>query len=177
MKTFILKPFFYVTLICFVLIASSCQSKEKRMQKKMQKIIEKYIAQDLNSATKLDSIQILRIDSVSDYHFIAFIIKPVLENKIEELNFQYNYLSDSGSIEELKLKQETEYQINQLIDKSNYYDNQIINNELDSTNIRYYFVSTLIYTTDSNKKHSQEYYGFPITTNFQVREINELIAE
>lgn len=143
----------------------------------MRKIIEKYIVKDLDAGTKLDSIQILRIDSVSDYHFIAFIIKPVLDNKIDELNFQYNHLSDSGSIEELKLKQETEYQINQLVDKSNYYDNQIATNELDSNNIRYYFVSTLIYTTDSNKKHTQEYYGFPITTNFQIREINELIAE
>lgn len=175
MKPFIKKNIFYLTCIGYILIAVSCLSKEERIQIKMHEVIENYIVKDLKNGTKLDSIQILRIDSVSDYHFIACIIKPVIDNRMDELNYKYNHLSDSGSIEELRLKQDTEYEINKLIDKSNYYNNKLSTETLDSTNIRYYFVSTLIYTTDSNNIVSRDYYGFPITTDFQVREINELI--
>ncbi|MDY0015811.1 MAG: hypothetical protein RBS13_06335 [Bacteroidales bacterium] len=177
MKTFIKKTIFHTLCICFILLTISCENKEKRMQKKVHKVIEKYIVNDLNKETILDSIQILRIDSVSDYHFVAFIIKPIIDNRLDELNYKFNHLSDSGSIEELKLKQDTEYEINKLIDKSNYYSNKLTAEILDSTNIRYYFVSTLIYTTDSNNMPSLDYYGFPITTDFHVREINELIDE
>lgn len=177
MKIFIKNSIFYAICISFILLTISCENKEERMQKKIHKVIEKYILTDLNKGTKIDSIKILRIDSVSDYHFVAFIIKPIIDNRLDELNYQFNHLSDSGSIEELKLKQDTEYEINKLIDKSDFYTDKLTNETLDSTNIRYYFVSTLIYTTDSNNNTSRDYYGFPITTDFQVREINELIDE
>jgi len=167
-----------LTILTFasMLLLASCQSKEERLNKKLQQVIKEYISKDLKKSEQLDSIKILSVDSVSDYHFTKFILERVIDNRIEELSFACSHLSDSGSIEELQLKQKYEREINMLIDKSIYYQSQLKNAYLDSTNFKYFFVSTLIYTT-RNKTPNKEYYGFPITPDFKVREVNEIACD
>lgn len=168
--------FVYIVLFTSSILLLSCRNKEESLHKKIHDTIEDYVAKDLAPNTRIDSIKILRIDSLSEYQFIDYVLKPVIENEIEELSFQYNHLSENGSMDELILKQQTEQQINILVDKLLYYDKKLSLSTKDSGTLSYYFVSTLIYTkTDTTS--SQEYYGFPITPDFQIREIKELIAE
>jgi len=169
-----------ISLLCMLLFMASvlfsCRSEEERFQKKINDAIKEYVAKSLAPNTRIDSIKILQIDSLSEYQFIDYILRPVIENEIEELSFQYNHLSENGSVDELILKQQTEQQINILVDKLLYYDKKQGVSANDSDKLSYYFVSTLIYTkTDTTS--SQEYYGFPITPDFQIREIKELMAE
>ncbi|MDD2622146.1 MAG: hypothetical protein WC142_03730 [Bacteroidales bacterium] len=166
----------HILLFLASLLMLSCQNKEKQLHNKLKQSIEDYISKDFSADTRLDSIVILSIDSLTEYHFENYILKPVIENRIEELSFQYNHLSDDKSFEELALKQKTENQINALVDKLLYIQNDQQNNKVDSIQFKYFFVNALIYTYKNNEP-TQEYYGFPITTDFQIREINELVFE
>ncbi len=167
--------FFSLFFIFFIfLLLTNCQNKEKQLEKKLYKTIENYIIKDLKEKEHLDSIVILKIDSISDFHFVKYIVKPVIDNHIEELSFINSYLSDTNDIKDLQLKQKNETKINTLIDKINYYETQLANGELDSTNFSYYFVSVIIHTTLSLKP-KQEYYGFPITTDFHIHEVKEIL--
>lgn len=163
----------FITIISFSIILLSC-NKEKKLHTKLKQVITEYISKDFEKGEKLDSIKILQVDSVSDYHFTKYILENVIENRLEELSFACSHLSDTTSIEELQLKQKYESEINMLIDKTFYYQSLLKNANLDSTNFKYFFVTTKIYTT-KHQQQTQEYYGFPITSDFKVREINEII--
>ena len=161
-------------ILLLSVVVSSC-NKEKQLERKLHKTIENYIAKDLKKGEQLDSIVILKIDSVSDFHFVKYIIKPVIDNRIEELSFINFHLSDS-TIEDLQIKQNNERKINELIDKITGYETQLNNNQLDSNNLKYYFVSVKVHTTVSQQA-LQEYYGFPITPDFQIYEIKDILEE
>ena len=79
-------------ILLLSVVVSSC-NKEKQLERKLHKTIENYIAKDLKKGEQLDSIVILKIDSVSDFHFVKYIIKPVIDNRIEELSFINFHLS------------------------------------------------------------------------------------
>lgn len=174
---FLNKRIYFLSIVLLTTILFlSCRNEEERLHKKIHDTIEDYVAKDLTPNSRIDSIKILRIDSLSEYQFIDYVLKPVIENEIEELSFQYNHLSENGSTDELILKQQTEQQINILVDKLLYYDKKLKQSANDSGKLSYYFVSTLVFTkTDTTS--SQEYYGFPITPDFKIREIKELISE
>ena len=85
--------FVYIVLFTSSILFLSCRNKEERLHKKIHDTIEDYVVKSLAPNTRIDSIKILQIDSLSEYQFIDYILRPVIENEIEEMSFQYNHLS------------------------------------------------------------------------------------
>lgn len=166
-----------IRIVCLFLLSIalfSCNNKTERLHKKIEKTITEYLSKDLNHEDRIDSIQILQIDSLSDYHFTKLIVDQVINNRIDELSFLCSYLTNTEDIEELELRKRYESEINMLIDRSMHYERQLRTTSLDSSNFKYFFVTTIVFTTKDHISN-QEYYGFPITPDFEIREINEVI--
>ncbi|NLJ82974.1 MAG: hypothetical protein GX330_07610 [Bacteroidales bacterium] len=161
-------------LFSLLIMLFSCNNKTERLHKKIEKTITEYLSKDLNHEDRIDSIQILQVDSLSDYHFTKLIIDQAINNRIDELSFLCSYLTNTEDIEELELRGKYESEINMLIDRSMHYEKQLRTTDLDSSNFKYFFVTTIVFTSKDNVSN-QEYYGFPITTDFEIREINEVI--
>jgi hypothetical protein len=175
MKTFFTKISFIVIPLCIILV--SCQTKEERLHKKFEAIIKDYVSKDLKKGEKIDSIKILDVDTLSDYHFIKDILEPLLNSRIDELSLTLERLPDSDNIENLQVRQKYEREINLLIDKLQYYQTQRVDAHLDTKNLKFYLVNVVITTSNSTKISKKDYYAFPITPDFHIRELNELLSE
>lgn len=161
-----------LSLFCIV----SCRSPREKLEQRLEASIVEYLNNNGAADVHIDSVRILHIDSLSDYHYLLFVEKPVAENYADQLNAEYNSYPEDGSVEDLEIRQEIASKITALINRMEALDRQLGDPSTDSTNLKCFFTTVRVYMKKGNQALEPEYYGFPVTPDFRVLE-SDMIRE
>lgn len=159
--------------LCLVIITSityfSCTRQETIDREKLVKTIDDYVKKNIPEQRTLDSISILKIDSLTDFTYIMF-YQQFLENSIEMLNMEMNLALTMGDAEKAAQKSE---KISEVWSKSDLYSAYIEDHKGDDkTPFKMYFVITKVYYKLPDKTQEIQDMGFPIDKDFKVVELN-----
>lgn len=172
-----LMPKLFAGAVLAALLLPACESSQKKLNRRLETAISRYMEANTGADVKVDSVCILHIDSLSDYHYVLFVEKPIAENYAEELNVRYNSYPEDGDVVALEQRQRIADRITLLINRMETMDRQLTEGTLDSTNLKCFFVATRIYLRKGDKPLEPEYYGFPVTPDFQVLESDAIPDE
>ena len=161
-----------LSLLCIV----SCRSPQEKLEQRISETISAYMSENLPADVHVDSVRILHIDSLSDYHYPLFVEKPVAEDYADRLNLQYNAWPEDGSTEELEQRQRIGDRITVVVNRLEALDRQLADPRTDSTNLKCFFAAVRVYLKKGNQALEPEYYGFPVTPDFRVLE-SEMVDE
>ena len=156
--------------------AVSCRSPQERLERRLSETISAYLSENLPAGVHVDSVSILNIDSLSDYHYLLFVEKPVAENYADQLNLQYNSFPEDGSTEELEQRQRIGDRITVVVNRLEALERRLADPRTDSTNLKCYFAAVRVCLKKGNQALEPEYYGFPVTPDFRVLE-SEMMDE
>lgn len=161
-------------LFWFVLLGSfivSCGNiRQNRLEKSLSQTVCRYLTENMAVGTTIDSVSILNIDTLSDYSYLLFVEKPVAENYLEELHEQYASFPEEGTGEEMMFRQQVGDEITRVINWLDRKEDLLQNGQLDTANLKCYFVAVRVFLKRDNQQLDPEYYGFPITPDFEVLE-------
>lgn len=161
-------------LVCSL---SACgNSRQARLEKRLTEAISAYMSENLPADVSVDSIEVLHVDTLSDYGYLLFVEKPVAENYADQLNLQYNSWPEDGSVDELEQRQRIADKIIGVVSRLEAIDRDLSDPRTDSTNLKCFFAAVRIYMKKGNQVMEPEYYGFPVTPDFRVLE-SEAIPE
>ena len=141
-----------------------------RLEKRISDTITRYLIENMQVNTVIDSVQILHIDSLSDYGYLLFVEKPVAENYLEGLHERYASFPAEGTTDEMLLRQQTGDEITRVINWLDRKEELLRSNSLDTANLKCFFVAARVYLKQNNQVLEPEYFGFPITPDFEVLE-------
>jgi hypothetical protein len=156
-----------IMLICFVY---GCKSKHEKLKIKLTNVITSYMEQTIDGF-KVDSVSIMGIDSLTDLDF-AYFKKVILKN--QELQLYNNPLlyENSVSDEEFDEQQKLQLQLQNIQHSIFQCDSILIDERTDTITVQYFFVGTIVYGKDKQKKIQVQEIGFPVNKHFEVEEIN-----
>lgn len=164
----IMKRYIFVWIL--LVLTCACSNKEQQLKEKLTQTITQY-AQSNIQGLHVDSVNIHGIDTLTDMDF-AYMSKVILQNKQSELESHYLMYSEPETAEE-RIEQ---YELNRKLDeiKNNviYWDSVLLDNNTDTSSLRYYFVSVSIFGQVGHLGSQKYDIGFPITTDFKVKEIH-----
>lgn len=152
----------------------SCGSRQEKLERRLENAIRGYLTENLEVGMSIDSVCILHIDSLSEYQYLLFVEKPIAENYAEQLNVRYNAFPEDGDVVEMEQRQEIGNQITEVVNKLERLENRL--ETADSTRLKCWFAASRVYMKKGNQVLEPEYYGFPITPDFQVLE-SEMIPK
>lgn len=163
--------YLFKILCSFLLVCNfSCGGRQSKLEHRLSETIESYLMENSEPGFQIDSLKILHIDSLSDYHYLLFVEKQVAENYLYQMNFRYNSFSEEGNTLEMEQKQLAADRINETINRIEMIDKRLTNPKTDSLNLKYFFTAVKVYAKKDDKILEPVYYGFPITTDFKVVE-------
>ena len=155
-------------LVCF--LAACGNNRQAKLEKKLCQTVVQYLTDNLAVGTTVDSVRILHIDSLSDYSYLLFVEKPVAENYLEGLHERYASYPEEGTTEEMLLRQQTGDEITRVINWMDRKEELLRGNSLDTANLKCFFVAVRVFMKQNNQVLEPEYYGFPITPDYEVLE-------
>lgn len=163
------KKILIITFCITFIVLFSCTRPETIAREKISKSINDYMMKNLPENRTLDSISIVKIDSLTEFSYIMF-YQEFLENSIEMLNMEMNFALSSGDRDKANEKME---QISRVWSRSDDYLNYIEKNKGDDkTPFKMYFAITKVYFKLSDKTQEIQDMGFPIDKEFNVVELN-----
>lgn len=166
-----------VWAVLSALLLTACESPQEKLNHRLVSVISQYMEANTGADVRVDSVCILHIDSLSDYQYVLFVEKPVAENYAEQLNRQYVSYPEDGDVVGMQQRQRIGDRITAVINKLEAMDNQLAEGGLDSTNLKCFFVATRVYLSKGRQPMEPEYYGFPVTPDFQVLESDAIPEE
>ena len=162
--------FKYIVVLLSGMMLVACESKEERLERQLSETIRQYLAENLPSEMQVDSLQFLHVDSLTEYQYLLYVERPIAENHLEELHEAYSTYPDDGDVSLLEKKQQIGDEITAIINRLDRFEDRLVNNLADTTRLKCYFVSVKVYMKQENQVLEPEYYGFPITPDFEVLE-------
>ncbi len=159
-----------MTLLLVCVLAACGNNRQARLEKELCQTVSQYLTDNLPVGTTIDSVRILHIDSLSDYSYLLFVEKPVAENYLEGLHERYASYPEEGTTEEMLLRQQTGDEITRVINWMDRKEELLRGNSLDTANLKCFFVAVRVFMKQNNQVLEPEYYGFPITPDFEVLE-------
>ncbi|MDD4576649.1 MAG: hypothetical protein PHI36_09500 [Bacteroidales bacterium] len=162
-----------IIALLFVLVSIShisCKkTSEISLEEKIDSCIRTYLHENLPDYYILDSLAILRIDSISEAEFLL-LYRDFLDNTMDVLNEEMNEATKKGD-------EQTMYDKIDLIRSSSGVYNSVLIRlqkalQKDENSFYMYFVYTKAFFTISNEQKEMQEIGFPIDTSFQVVELS-----
>lgn len=162
-----------IIILLFVILSISlisCKKTSKiRLDEKIDSTIRTYLNGNLPDYYKLDSLAIIRIDSISEAEYLL-LYRDFLDNTMDVLNEQMNEAMKNGD------EQTVNDKIDLIRSSNGVYNSVLIRLEKalqKEENVFYmYFVHTKAFFTISNEEKEIQEIGFPIDSTFQVVELS-----
>ncbi|MDR1793148.1 MAG: hypothetical protein LBR36_06905 [Bacteroidales bacterium] len=132
------------------------------MRERLQSVIADYMQSD---DFQVDSIQIYHIDSLTELDF-QFLHKQILINQLDMV-YEDTNLYGTDTV----LKEKLEHKAEILAQQINFCNDLLSSPQIDTVNLRCFFVASKIFGKDKTGQITNIEIGFPINTNFKVEEI------
>lgn len=158
-----------IFIILSISFISCKKTPEIHLEEKIDSTIRTYLHNNIPDYYKLDSLAIMKIDSISEAEYLLM-YRDFLDNTMDVLNQEMNEASEIGD-------EQLMYDKINLINSSNgVYNSVLIRLEKalqKDENVFYmYFVYTRAFFTISDEKKEIQEIGFPIDSTFQVVELS-----
>lgn len=169
MKKRILSVIILLFVILSISLISCKKTSEISLEEKIDSCIRTYLHENLPDYYILDSLAILRIDSISEAEFLL-LYRDFLDNTMDVLNEEMNEATKKGD-------EQTMYdKIDLIRSSSGVYNSVLIRLEKalqKDENVFYmYFAHTKAFFTISDDEKKMQEIGFPIDSTFQVVELS-----